>query len=249
MPFDFKKGEVLLIDKPKGWTSFDVVNHLRILIKRNLKIPKIKVGHAGTLDPLASGLLIVCTGLMTKQIQTFQDQDKTYTGTLTLGLTTPSYDLETEADATFPVDHLTAVLLDEARQSFIGTIAQLPPIFSAVKIDGKRAFNYARKNQDVKMEPRMVDIKDFQFTSVRLPEIEFLVHCSKGTYIRSLVHDYGKSLNNGACLTALRRTRIGDFSIDQAWSIEALKELITTMGHEMEETPPPPKVEVKAKDE
>ncbi|MDO8898178.1 MAG: tRNA pseudouridine(55) synthase TruB [Bacteroidales bacterium] len=225
--FHFEEGELLLIDKPVGWTSFDVVNHIRVALKRYLNIPKLKVGHAGTLDPLASGLLILCTGPMTKQIQNFQDQDKTYTGTMQLGLTTPSYDLETAPDATFPFDDISAEQLEQARIKFLGTIEQLPPVYSAVKIDGKRAFKYARKSQDVVMKTRVVEINKFLLTSIELPFIKFEISCSKGTYIRSLVSDFGKALDNGACLTELRRTRIGDFSIENAWELTALKAVIT----------------------
>jgi tRNA pseudouridine55 synthase len=225
--FHFEDGELLLVDKPVGWTSFDVVNHIRVVIKRYLNIPKLKVGHAGTLDPLASGLLILCTGPMTKQIQNFQDQDKTYTGTMQLGLTTPSYDLETEPDATYSFENISAEQLEQARIKFLGTIEQLPPVYSAVKIDGKRAFNYARKSQDVVMKSRVVEISEFSLTSVELPYIKFQISCSKGTYIRSLVSDFGKALDNGAVLTKLRRTRIGDFSIENAWELVALKEVIT----------------------
>lgn len=230
MQFDFEAGELLLIDKPVGWTSFDIVNHLRVLIRRHLHIPKLKVGHAGTLDPLATGLLIVCTGKMTKQIQSFQDQDKTYTGTLRLGMTTPSFDLETEADETFPTDHLTQESLQEARKFFIGTISQFPPIFSAIKIDGKRAFNYARKQQEVKLEPRVVTINRFELDNIQIPDVDFVIDCSKGTYIRSLAHDFGKSLQNGACLTTLRRTHIGKFSVENALSLEQLRELLTSQN-------------------
>ena len=229
MTFDFEAGEVLLIDKPVGWTSFDVVNHFRVLVRRHLHIPKLKVGHAGTLDPLATGLLIVCTGKMTKQIQMFQDQDKTYIGTLKLGITTPSYDLETEVDGTFPTDHLTESILIEATRKFTGTIAQLPPIYSAIKIDGKRAFNYARKQQDVKLEPRIVTINRFLLEDIRIPEVSFVIDCSKGTYIRSLVHDFGKELQNGACLTSLRRTKSGNFDVADALSLDQIRTLLASM--------------------
>lgn len=229
--FHFEEGELLLIDKPVGWTSFDVVNHIRVAIKRYLKIPKLKVGHAGTLDPLASGLLILCTGKMTKKIQDFQDQDKTYTGTMQLGLTTPSYDLETEPDATFSYENITAEDLEQARIKFLGTIEQMPPVYSAVKIDGKRAFNYARKSQDVVMKTRIVEISEFSVTNVELPYIKFQISCSKGTYIRSMVSDFGKALDNGAVLTELRRTRIGDFSVEEAWELTKLRVAITGEEH------------------
>jgi len=230
MPFDFEKGEMLLIDKPLGWTSFDVVNHIRALMKHQLKIPKLKVGHAGTLDPLAGGLLIVCTGKMTKQIQSFQDQDKTYTGTMQMGISTPSFDLETEVEARFPIEHFNEVMLHEACKNFLGEIDQFPPVYSAIKIDGKRAFNYARKNQDVELQTRRITINKFQLTEIQLPKLSFVVDCSKGTYIRSLVSDYGKLLNNGACLTELRRTKIGDFSIENAWNLLDFKESIIAMN-------------------
>ena len=226
MQFDFEAGEILLIDKPKGWTSFDVVNHLRVLIRRHLNIPKLKVGHAGTLDPLATGLLIVCTGKMTKKIQQFQDQDKTYTGTFRLGMSTPSFDLETEADATFPTAHFSHEMLHDNCKPFIGTITQLPPVFSAIKIDGKRAFNYARKNQEVVITPRTVQVSKFELTHINIPDVDFVIDCSKGTYIRSLAHDFGKLLNNGATLTSLRRTKIGDFNVEQAYSLEHLREVL-----------------------
>lgn len=226
MPFHFVEGEVLLIDKPTDWTSFDVVNFTRSLIKRFHQIPKLKVGHAGTLDPLATGLLILCTGKMTKSIQEFQDQDKVYTGTIKLGMTTPSYDLESEADATFPTENISPEMIEHARQSMLGEQMQMPPIYSAIKIDGKRAFLYARKNKDVKLEPRAIRINQFDVDTDRFPEIDFVVGCSKGTYIRSLAHDFGKALNNGGCLSALRRTHIGEFNVENAWTIEKLKQAI-----------------------
>lgn len=233
MNFDLETGEVLLIDKPVGWTSFDVVNHLRVLARRQLGIQKLKAGHAGTLDPLASGLLIVCTGKLTKEIQQFQDLDKTYEGRLKLGMTTPSYDLETEADAFFETGHLTAEMLRSAGLSFTGEIEQFPPLYSAIKIDGKRAFQYARKKKDIELRPRLVYIHRFDITQTILPEVSFEVDCSKGTYIRSLVHDFGKSLNNGACLIALRRTRIGHFSIENALTIEQLREQFARAASEL----------------
>lgn len=224
--FQFEEGELLFIDKPVGWTSFDTVNFIRSLLKRYHKLNRLKVGHAGTLDPLASGLLLLCTGRMTKQIQYFQNQDKVYTGSMQLGITTPSYDLETEIDAHFPAEHLSIEEIENATQNFIGKIAQMPPQYSAIKVGGKRAFDYARKHKTIKLEAREVHIHAFTITSIDMPKVEFRVRCSKGTYIRSLVHDFGKSLNNGACLTALRRTKIGDYSVDDALSMEQIKELI-----------------------
>jgi tRNA pseudouridine55 synthase len=226
MKFNFQEGEVLLIDKPLEWTSFDVVNHLRSYIKRAFDLKKIKVGHAGTLDPLASGLLIICTGKYTKQIDSYQGQDKIYVGSMKLGATTPSYDMETEVDQTFDIADLTAEKLTQATLPFIGEIEQVPPIYSAIKIDGKRAFLYARKNNEVKMKARPVTIKQFSVLNIELPDVDFVVHCTKGTYIRSLVHDFGKSLGNGAYLTALRRTQIGDFSVSNAFSLDEIKEEI-----------------------
>jgi tRNA pseudouridine55 synthase len=175
---------------------------------------------------LASGLLLLCTGRMTKQIQGFQDQDKVYTGSMQLGITTPSFDLETEVDAHFPTEHLSLTEIENATKNFLGKIAQLPPQYSAIKVGGKRAFDYARKQKTIKLEPREVHIHEFVITAIDMPTIEFRVACSKGTYIRSLVHDFGKSLNNGACLTALRRTKIGDYSVEDALSMEQIKELI-----------------------
>ncbi|MFZ4462244.1 MAG: tRNA pseudouridine(55) synthase TruB [Bacteroidales bacterium] len=226
MAFQFEEGELLLIDKPIDWTSFDAVNFVRSFLKRALNIKKLKVGHAGTLDPLATGLLLICTGKMTKNIQTLQDMDKVYTGTMLLGYSTPSYDMETEPDASFPTDRISQEELENARKIFLGEIEQVPPVFSAVKIDGKRAFLYARKNQDVTITARNVTIFDFQIDPVNFPEIDFAVHCSKGTYIRSLIHDYGKTMQNGACLTKLRRTAIGSYKVENAMTIEQFREAV-----------------------
>ncbi len=221
--FDFINGEVLLVDKPLEWTSFDVVNSLRYAIKRALNVKKIKVGHAGTLDPLATGLLIVCTGKFTKQIESFQGLDKVYVGSMHIGATTPSYDKETEINKTFDTCNINKELLIETTKQFIGEIEQTPPIFSAVKIDGKRAFEYARKDDEVKIKSRKVNIHDFTLLNYDLPEIDFMVTCSKGTYIRSLVNDFGKALNNGAYMSALRRTSIGEFNINNAYTVDEIK--------------------------
>lgn len=225
-PFDFLNGEVLLVDKPYGWTSFDVVNSLRYTIKRALNVKKIKVGHAGTLDPLATGLLIVCTGKFTKQIDNFQGLDKVYVGSMHIGETTPSYDKETEVDQVFDTSNITTELLQKTLGEFTGEIEQTPPIYSAVKIDGKRAFEYARKDDEVKIKSRKVTIHEFKLLNTELPEIDFLVKCSKGTYIRSLVNDFGKAINNGAYMSGLRRTEIGKYSVNDAYNIEDLKKLI-----------------------
>jgi tRNA pseudouridine55 synthase len=223
---DFVKGEVLLIDKPLGWTSFRVVDHIRWHIRKKLGVKKIKVGHAGTLDPLASGLLIICTGKETKNIESYQAQIKEYTGTIRLGATTPSYDLETEINQTYPVEHLHEELLLKTTQNLTGEILQKPPVFSAKKIDGERAYEAARRGEDVEMPARKVIIETFDLTNINLPDIDFRIVCSKGTYIRSMAHDFGKELNSGGHLTALRRTKIGDFSVDNAHSIESIINLI-----------------------
>lgn len=217
---DYKNGQVLLIDKPLTWTSFQVVNKLRWEIKQRFNIKKIKVGHAGTLDPLATGLLIICTGKQTKQIDTYQGQIKEYTGTFTLGATTPSYDLETEVDNTFPTDHISEELLYNTTKQFTGEIQQKPPIFSAIKKDGKRLYELARKGETTEIKARTVTVSKFEITKINLPEVEFRIICSKGTYIRSIAFDYGKALNSGAHLSALRRTKIGDFSVKDSLSVE-----------------------------
>jgi len=216
---DYKEGQVILIDKPLEWTSFQVVNKLRWLIRKQFDIKKIKVGHAGTLDPLASGLLIICTGKFTKKIDTYQAQEKEYTGTITLGATTPSYDLETEVDQVFDISEITSEQILAATQQFTGEIQQQPPIFSALKKEGKKLYEFARKGEAVDIPSRTVTISEFEITKIDLPRVDFRVVCSKGTYIRSLAHDFGKSLQNGAHLSALRRTRIGDFSVDDAIDI------------------------------
>lgn len=217
---DFKNGLVLLVDKPLTWTSFQVVNKLRWHIKQRFNIKKIKVGHAGTLDPLATGLLIICTGKQTKEINTYQGQIKEYTGTITLGATTPSYDLETEVNKTFATAHITESLLKETTQQFIGNIQQKPPIFSAIKKDGKRLYELARKGETTEIKSREITISEFEITNIDLPNVDFRVVCSKGTYIRSLAYDFGNALNSGAHLSALRRTKIGSFSVENAVSVE-----------------------------
>ena len=223
---DFKDGQVLLIDKPLNWTSFQVVNKVRWLIKQRFGLKKIKVGHAGTLDPLATGLLILCTGKFTKKIETFQAQEKEYTGTFTLGATTPSYDLETEIDQTFEISEITSEEIKNATEQFTGEIQQQPPVFSALKKEGKRLYEYARAGEKVDIPTRTVHISAFEITRIELPEVDFRVACSKGTYIRSLAHDFGKALNNGAHLSALRRTKIGDFSVENATTIEAFEKYL-----------------------
>lgn len=217
---DYQAGQVLLIDKPLNWTSFQAVNKLRWEIRQAFNIKKIKVGHAGTLDPLATGLLVICTGKMTKQIDTFQGQIKEYTGTFVLGSTTPSYDLETEIDATFETAHITETLIHETTKQFIGEIDQFPPVFSALKKEGKRLYEFARAGEKVDIPSRKVNIAEFEITNIDGNNVDFRVVCSKGTYIRSLAFDFGKALNSGAHLSALRRTRIGDFKVTDGVSLE-----------------------------
>lgn len=230
---DYKEGQVLLIDKPLQWTSFQVVSKLRWAIRKHYDIKKIKVGHAGTLDPLASGLLVICTGKMTKKVDTFQGQEKEYTGTIVLGSTTPSFDLETEINETFPTEHITESLIHEATKQFTGNIEQYPPVFSAIKKDGKRLYEFARAGKDVEIKSRTVTISEFEITAIRNLEIEFRVVCSKGTYIRSLANDFGRALNSGGHLSALRRTRIGDFNVENAMTIDAfLNQLPPRNSHE-----------------
>lgn len=217
---DYQAGQVLLIDKPLNWTSFQAVNKLRWEIRQAFNIKKIKVGHAGTLDPLATGLLVICTGKMTKQIDTFQGQIKEYTGTFVLGSTTPSYDLETEIDATFETAHITETLIHETTKQFIGEIDQFPPVFSALKKEGKRLYEFARAGEKVDIPSRKVSIDEFEITNIDGNNVDFRVVCSKGTYIRSLAFDFGKALHSGAHLSALRRTRIGDFKVTDGISLE-----------------------------
>ncbi len=220
---DYKDGQIILIDKPLQWTSFQVVNKLRWLIRKNFKIKKIKVGHAGTLDPLATGLLIICTGKFTKRIQEFQGQVKEYTGTIRLGATTPSYDLETEINQTFPIGHISEAMIKECTSKFVGEIEQYPPVFSALKKDGKRLYEYARSGEEVAIAARKVRVDTFEITRIQLPEVDFRIVCSKGTYIRSLAHDFGKALNSGGHLSVLRRTKIGEFSVSDAVTPEVFE--------------------------
>ncbi len=214
---DYLNGQVLLIDKPLKWSSFQAVNKLKYALINQLGLPKkFKIGHAGTLDPLASGLLIVCTGKYTKNISEIQGQAKEYTGTFFIGATTPSYDLETAINQNFPTDHIDEALIHEAVTQFLGEIDQKPPVFSAIKKDGKRLYEHARAGEEVVIEARKTTIYEFQITRIALPEIDFRVKCSKGTYIRSLAFDFGKALQSGAHLTALRRTKIGDYHVKNA---------------------------------
>ncbi len=219
-------GEILLVNKPYRWTSFDVIGSLRGLIKHLLGGKKIKVGHAGTLDPLATGLLIVCTGKATKRIEEFKDFDKEYTGTFVLGATTPSYDLEKEVNETFPTAHITPEMIQQAASSLSGDIMQIPPMFSAIKVDGKRAYESARKDKDLGLAARPVSVPVFEITQIKMPEVDFRIVCSKGTYIRALARDFGTALQSGAYMSALCRTRVGPHKLENAFEVEQLKEIL-----------------------
>ena len=213
------KGELILIDKDINWTSFDVVSKIRNFIKKKFNLKKIKVGHAGTLDPLATGLLIICYGKMTKKIDSFIGMDKSYSGKMIIGSSTPSYDLETKPNVFYQTDHINEKLIFEKAEEFVGEIMQKPPIFSAVKKNGVRSYKLARKGEQVKLEKRKITIRDFKITEINFPELSFEVDCSKGTYIRSLINDFGKALKSGAHLTELRRTKIGEFSVNDSLKI------------------------------
>lgn len=217
---NFKEGEVLYFDKPLRWTSFALVNKIRYHISRKIKVKKIKVGHAGTLDPLATGVMIICTGKATKRIEEFQYHTKEYIATLQLGATTPSFDLEKEIDATYPTEHITRALVEETLKRFVGTIEQVPPAFSACKVDGMRAYEIARTGEEVALKPKTLVIDEIELMECNLPEIKIRVICSKGTYIRALARDIGQALNSGAHLTGLVRTRVGDVTLDKCMKAE-----------------------------
>jgi tRNA pseudouridine55 synthase len=224
-PEEYLDGQVLLIDKPLKWSSFQAVNKLKYLLINKVGLPKkFKIGHAGTLDPLATGLLLICTGKFTKRISELQGQAKEYTGTFYIGATTPSYDLETEIDQTFPTDHIDEALIHETVKQFLGEIDQKPPIFSAIKKDGVRLYEHARAGESIEIESRKTTIHEFEITRIALPEIDFRVVCSKGTYIRSLAYDFGKAMNSGSHLTVLRRTKIGDYDVKNAIDITLFEE-------------------------
>ena len=216
--FNFAEGELLLINKPYKWTSFDVVGKIR----NSLKPLKLKVGHAGTLDPLATGLLILCTGKLTKKIDTFQAEEKEYTGTMVLGASTPSFDMETEVDSTFPIEDITSTQIYEAVKPFLGEIEQFPPAHSAVKVNGERLYVKARLGEEVELRKRQVTVSEFEITRIEMPEVDFRIVCSKGTYIRSLVSDFGKQLDNAAYLSKLTRTRSGSFLLSNAFEVADL---------------------------
>ena len=224
---DFISGEIIGIDKPLGWTSFDAVKRLRGAIQRRLRVKKFKVGHAGTLDPLATGVLIVCTGRATRQIEVLQNGSKEYVAEITLGATTPSFDLETEIDATYPWEHITLDRVNEVLPRFIGKVMQVPPVFSAVKVDGKRAYNLARKGKEVELKAKPLEIKEIEVVKFEAPVLTIRVVCSKGTYIRALARDIGEALGSGGHLTALRRTRVGEIRIDDCLSVDKAVEIIS----------------------
>lgn len=219
---DFVEGEILYVEKPLNWTSFDLVNKIRWKITRSLKLKKLKVGHAGTLDPLATGVMIICTGKATKRIDEFQYQDKEYIATLKLGATTPSFDLEKEIDAVYPTKHITRELIDQVIPTFKGEIWQVPPVYSAVKVEGKRAYDYAREGQAVELKPKLLVIDEIEVLNFSLPELKIRVVCSKGTYIRALARDIGEALHSGAHLTVLERTRIGEVTLEKCLKIDDL---------------------------
>ncbi len=226
---DFIEGEILCIDKPLHWTSFRLVRVVRAKISKRLKIKKLKVGHAGTLDPLATGVMILCTGKRTKQIEELQAHTKEYVACIRLGATTPSFDLETEIDAEYPVDHISKEMIQEVLPRFVGTIEQVPPIYSAVKVDGKRAYRYARENEDVELKPKLLVIDSIELTAFDLPNITIRVACSKGTYIRALARDIGKALQSGAHLTGLTRTRIGEVTLDNCLKMDEIDQFLDTV--------------------
>ncbi len=234
---NYLAGAVILIDKPLTWSSFQAVNKVKHILKNYYKKTpplitkegeptKVKIGHAGTLDPLATGLLILCTGKKTKEIENYQAQEKEYTGTFFIGATTPCFDLEQEVDERFPTEHITNEMVYEATKQFLGKIEQVPPIFSAIKINGRRAYKYARAGKEVEIKAKTIEIKSFELTRVELPEVDFKITCSKGTYIRSIARDFGIALDSGAHLTALRRTKIGEFKVEDALNFAQFEQLL-----------------------
>jgi tRNA pseudouridine55 synthase len=227
----FEEGQLLLFDKPLYWTSFDLVNKIRGMIRSNLGIKKLKVGHAGTLDPLATGLMIICTGKLTKKIEEFSNLDKEYIATIHIGETTPSFDLETEPDGKYPIDHITFELVQEVLKRFLGEQDQMPPLYSAKFIDGKRAYEYARKGIDKKLESVKISFRDIELIDFRLPDIRVRLVCSKGTYIRSFARDFGKALESGAYLAALQRSSIGGYRLNESWDVEKFQLFLQQMQH------------------
>ena len=229
-PFDLADGCLFLVDKPQGWTSFDVVNKLRYRIRKALGVKKYKVGHAGTLDPMATGLLNICVGRWTKRLSELEGLDKSYTGTIRLGASTPSYDAETEIDAQYPTEHLTLESLREAARQFTGAIEQVPPMYSALKVDGQPLYKRARRGEVIEIKARPVTLHQFELHDFTGDSVDFEIRCSKGTYIRSLAHDLGQAVGSGGYLTALRRTSVGPYLIDDAWELDALLEAIQPAG-------------------
>lgn len=227
---NFQEGEVLCFDKPYGWTSFALVAKVRYLLCRKIQVKKLKVGHAGTLDPLATGVLVLCTGRATKRIDELQAHTKEYVATLRLGATTPSFDMEKPVDAEYPTEHITKELVEETLKRFVGTIEQVPPAFSACKVDGNRAYDLARKGQEVNLKPKILVIDELELLRCDLPDIEIRVVCSKGTYIRALARDIGQALQSGAYLTALRRTRVGEVRVEDCLSVEGFQEWLDTQS-------------------
>lgn len=232
---NFKEGEVLYFNKPLTWTSFNLVAKVRYIVSRKIGQKKLKVGHAGTLDPLATGVMIICTGKATKRIEEFQYQTKEYVATIQLGATTPSYDLEKEIDATYPTEHITRGLVEEALKQFLGEIQQIPPAFSACKVDGERAYDLARKGKEVELKPKLLVIDEIELLECNLPEIKIRVVCSKGTYIRALARDIGEALHSGAHLTGLIRTRVGDVKLDDCLNPEQFPEWLDRQEIEITE--------------
>lgn len=233
--YNFLEGEVLLINKPFKWTSFDAVNKVRFLLQKKLGFKKLKVGHAGTLDPLATGLLIICTGKFTKRIDEFQAWEKEYTGTITLGSTTPSFDLETQINERFDYDHIDEKAIIETTKKFLGEQEQTAPLFSAKKIDGERAYKIARRGEEREIKPNKITISEFTISGIRMPEVDFRIKCSKGTYIRSIASDFGKVLNNGAHLSALCRTKIGSFELTNSIAIEDFERMVLRIANQKNE--------------
>ncbi len=225
--FDFIRGEILVLNKPLDWTSFDLVQKVRNMLCRLLKIKKLKIGHAGTLDPKATGVMVLCSGKLTKQIDEIQADEKEYVALLKVGATTPSFDLETEEDEQFETAHITRETVEQILPSFIGSIEQVPPAYSAIKVDGKRAYQFARKGKEVELKPKMLVIKEIEILKFALPEIELRIVCSKGTYIRALARDIGRALNSGAYLTGLKRTRIGEYTIDRSLDLSELADMLS----------------------
>jgi len=225
--FDFIRGEILVLNKPLDWTSFDLVNKVRIMLCRLMKIKKLKLGHAGTLDPKATGVMVLCSGKLTKQIDEIQADEKEYIALLKVGATTPSFDLETEEDAQFATDHITRETLENVLPSFVGAIEQIPPAYSAIKVDGKRSYKLARNGKEVELKAKMLVVKEIELLRFEMPEIELRIVCSKGTYIRALARDIGKALNSGAYLKGLIRTRIGEYSINQSLDLTELADMLS----------------------